>query len=1111
MALYDYANQLRKSRPSQACHPDVVKYTLSSVRKQGSIRSGVCEKLTGFGQTLIRSKILVPSPAGLLHRQRVCARIEQGLDRRLTIVSAPAGYGKTSALVDFATHSAMPVCWYTTDERDRDLSLFIRYLVGAIGERFSGFDSQILRILDSGGAALLREPTAAVGDLVNAMIDLSTEFVLVLDNYESVDGAFGIREFVHRLIEVLPHNCHLMMGSRTLPDVPVTQLVAKRQLVGLTDRDLRFGLQEIRELLRRSNVEVSEAQARAIAANAEGWVTGVLLISDLLRGEARAALGDFEKVASHTYGYLASEVLSRQPPGVRRFLTTSSVLREMSSRLCSEALGIDRPLAHLLETERRNLFVTRFGDDAGSTYRYHNLFRDFLQERLRQDKPTTYVGLHRQAGVWFERNHDVEEAVYHYLAAQAYPEATLLMEQVAMEWFSRGRPETLLRWAGALPEEEKARAPRLSLYQGRVLTDRYDYSGARKALAFAESGFAERDDTARRAKVYNQRATLDLLEGRYAEALAQAQTALGMVGQEEVAERADALRHIGRAYIRLGRFPEGVAELQRSLALFRELGSPYDVVNLLQDLTFAFASQGRLDDAAIHLNEALPVARRLGAPSLLAGVLNNLGMLHYEKGDYREALLLYQEGLTAARRGYSRRHQANLADGMASIYRDLASYPRAESLYEASWRIAHKSRPSQAVQILAARADMCRWQGHHSRALALLQQADRLAEDRSLDIQRKGMLTVATGSVLAESGEVREGLRLLSDGVQFLEQRGARREVARGRLLLAKARLFEGDRLQAVAELRRAVALAEELGSIQYVAVEGQHARQLVELALAEGIPGASAFAQGIRRLQVFRQELTRDGSEPGEETGERLEIYGLGAARVVRSGQPVPGSAWQAAMAKELFFYVLLNGPVERDIVGLVFWPELPTQKVTSNFHSTLYRVRQAVGSDTVAVIDGRYRVDVDYWFDVEEFDSLVERARLLPAHDWQAEELWRRAVQLYGGELLPEVDRAWCVVRREELGDKHLEALVQLGQCHEARGAWESAINQYREALEVDGLREDIHRRIMQIYASVGRRSDAIAQYRICQEILRRELGVEPSEETRTLYQEITGRMAG
>ncbi|MBU0704708.1 MAG: hypothetical protein KKC18_12675, partial [Chloroflexi bacterium] len=406
--------------------------------------------MSGF--TLIRSKLLAPSPAGLLHRPQVCETITRGLECKLTLVSAPAGYGKTSALVDFARHSPTPVCWYTTDERDRDMAVFIAYLAGAIGEQFPGFDKHVQATLDSLSGDLFHDPTSAVGALVNEILEIDTPFAIVMDNYEALDGASNIQTFVHRLIEVLPSNCHLMLGSRALPDVPITRLVAKRQLVGLTVQDLRFSPQEIRDLLQLSQIEASESQAEAIAANSEGWITGVLLLADLLRDEAKAVLLDAEKATAETYNYLAGEVLSLQPPDIQHFLRTSAVLREMSPQLCREVLQIKEPYNLLTEVERRNLFITRFGRGGAATYRYHNLFRDLLHEQLRQHDPTHYAELHLRAAKQFEQDNDVDETVYHYLAAESYPDAIVLMERVAMEWFTRGRVEALLRWAEALPE-----------------------------------------------------------------------------------------------------------------------------------------------------------------------------------------------------------------------------------------------------------------------------------------------------------------------------------------------------------------------------------------------------------------------------------------------------------------------------------------------------------------------------------------------------------------------------------------------------------------------------------------------------------------------------------
>jgi len=809
-----------------------------------------------------------------------------------------------------------------------------------------------------------------------------------------------------------------------LADVPITYLVAKRQLAGLTERDLRFTPQEIQELLQQSDIHVSEPQAEALAASAEGWITGVLLLADRLRGGAREMLLGVERATAGTYDYLAREVLGRQSPDIQHFLCTSAVLQEMSLRLCREVLQLREPRALLAEVMRRNLFVTSFGTGAAATYRYHNLFRDFLHDQLHQRDPTLYAELHRRAANLLERDNDVEEAVYHYLAAGIYPQATALMERVAMEWFTRGRVETILHWAAELPAGTSAQAPRLSLYQSRVLTDRYDYGGARRALSHAEAGFTARGDVAHLAKVHNQRALLGFLAGRYEDTITEAHTALDMLRQNEVLERAQAQRHIGRAYVGLGRLAEGVTQLQDALARFRQVGSPYDIVNLLQDLTLAFTSQGHFDEAAACLNEALVLGQRLGAPTLLAGVLNNLGWLHYARGEYREALTLYEEGLAAAQRGGDPRLQAYILVGMADLYRDVGAFERAAPLYSAGWQTAQEGEPGLAVYILAAQADMARWQGDHARTLALLEQAHQLAQEKGLAFEEHGLLPVAEGITLVEGGEVEAGFRLLTDAIHFLEQRQARRELARAHFLLAKATLLTGDESQALTELRRTMDLAQEIGTQQFAVVEGQYTEELLKLGLATGISGCLEIAERVRRLRTWGAEQARQdvvGREDG--TQSRLEIYALGEGRVVRDGRPLSPSEWQAAMVKELFFYILLNGPLGRDAVGVVFWPDASTKKMTDSFHSTLYRIRRAVGTGAVVGEGGQYRLgDIDYWFDVEEFETLVERARLLPPQDWQAEDLWQRAVALYRGDFLPEVERVWCAPRRERLREMYI-----------------------------------------------------------------------------------------
>jgi two-component SAPR family response regulator len=302
-----------------------------------------------------------------------------------------------------------------------------------------------------------------------------------------------------------------------------------------------------------------------------------------------------------------------------------------------------------------------------------------------------------------------------------------------------------------------------------------------------------------------------------------------------------------------------------------------------------------------------------------------------------------------------------------------------------------------------------------------------------------------------------------------------------------------GRRYQSAGAL--ADALKEAVASEQRHREITVHADELTVVHHVQDLATARASARELARLRVVGEEGT---VEPV------LEIYALGQARVVREGHTV--SRWRMADARELFFYLLLQGPRRRDEIGVDFWPDLDADTVANRHNVALSRLRSAVGTDAVVIEGGQCSLgDVDYWFDVREFDAWVRRARDVSFEDEEALDLWQRAVELYGGDLLPDVGRDWCVTRREELRQMYVEALVGVGRCHEARREFNEAISWYRRALDADELREDVHRRIMQCYVEGGRRAEAVEQYHRCESTLARELGLDPAPETRELYERI------
>jgi DNA-binding SARP family transcriptional activator len=237
------------------------------------------------------------------------------------------------------------------------------------------------------------------------------------------------------------------------------------------------------------------------------------------------------------------------------------------------------------------------------------------------------------------------------------------------------------------------------------------------------------------------------------------------------------------------------------------------------------------------------------------------------------------------------------------------------------------------------------------------------------------------------------------------------------------------------------------------------------------------------------------------------LRITTLGIETIERDGKLVSSSEWRATSARELFLYLLFVGPQTREDLSLAFWPDSGTKQVRSNFHTTLYRARRALGENVIMFQDSYYHInpDLDLQSDAHELKSLSAQARLMPARDARTEDLWQRAVNLYNGEFLSSVDADWVYPMRESFREMYLEALIGLGECARARNDYRQALNIYKQAIHIDPYREDIHRAVMTCYAQKGEKRKILSHLNELQQLLWQELAVKPSSETMTLVRSL------
>ncbi|MBN1250178.1 MAG: tetratricopeptide repeat protein, partial [Anaerolineae bacterium] len=638
--------------------------------------------------TTLITKVLLPRRRDdVLTRQRLLNRLYDMVDYKLALVSAPAGYGKTTLLVDFATDLEHPVCWYALDASDHDPYLFLQRLVMSIRRRFPDFGEATLRAL-AAGSDLSGGAPGVVRILVNDIVaQIPRWFVVVLDDYHALGKSPEVDAIISNFVAYQRDQCLTIIASRTVPNLPlIIPLVARGGVGGIGHDEMRFALEEIQELFAHNyGTNLTPTEASALAEQSEGWITGLLLTAytrfqGVLQSWIRARSSQ-----EPVYDYLAQEVFAGQPAGMQEFLVVTSTLSEMNTRLCKEILGIDGAEEFLESVETRNLFVTRL---EGDWFRYHHLFRDFLQNRLQQQDPKRWAALHQRASAWYEANGQVLSAVGHCLAAAAYDDAARLMTAVARDVYVGGRFTTLMTWREQLPDGILLAHPRLALFLSRAAYKLGDRDIALALTEVAERGYRADGDEEGVCYALLQRCEVWLAQGELREALALSQETLTLIERSGVPVAYEAHRMLGRTYVRLGDLAKGHDHLQKALAAGEHQGRDYDRALIRTSLAQCLGLQGRLDEAVDLHREAVAIWRRLGSDVGLADELNDLGFHLYLQGDCDEAMGCFREALAISHETGLREAEAVALIDLGEMARDVGRVDEAESFLEKGHALA---------------------------------------------------------------------------------------------------------------------------------------------------------------------------------------------------------------------------------------------------------------------------------------------------------------------------------------------------------------------------------------------------------------------------------------
>jgi LuxR family maltose regulon positive regulatory protein len=615
---------------------------------------------------LLRTKLYIPpvrpDPSTglrtrLVSRPRLVERLNEGLHlgRKLTLLSAPAGFGKTTLLSEWLGQLERPCSWLSLDEGDNDLPRFLSYLVAA----FQQADDEI------GQAAghLLETPQlppieALLIELINEVASQPLSFALVLDDYHTITE-LPVHEAVNFLLERQPPQMHLVIASRQDPPLPLSRLRGRGQVTEIRQRDLRFTLEEATRFLNQSmglNLETTEVAS--LGAHTEGWIAGLQMAAIAL--QSRIADGGTDSVrrfvdsfsGRHHFilDYLTDEVLAHQPEPIYRFLLRTSVLDRMCGPLCDALLEVDDQAQHPISNiqssrevleylEHANLFLVPL-DDERKWYRYHRLFAQLLRARLQEAEPDLTPELHLRAATWYDQNALPVKAVHHALAIPDFDLAAEVIERAIFQvtTWSSVTVAMFLEWLEALPDDVVRARPRLQLFASRVfyLTGQRERTGRilQELEASLHDGSASPDAKSLLGSVFADRASYAAVRGDVRQATEFAHRALTYVPEDDVMMRMRVSAVLGLAHFRAGNVSDAGRAFSQAIAAARTAGLGFAAVNLVCSLAEVEIVQGQLGQALQTCGQAMEMAIVDGARTSVAGLAGlELGKILYERND----------------------------------------------------------------------------------------------------------------------------------------------------------------------------------------------------------------------------------------------------------------------------------------------------------------------------------------------------------------------------------------------------------------------------------------------------------------------------------------------
>jgi ATP/maltotriose-dependent transcriptional regulator MalT/DNA-binding SARP family transcriptional activator len=1084
----------------------------------------------------LRTKLLPPRPAPeLLSRARLTDRLLANLSYPLTLVTANAGSGKTTLVADFLRTHKRQFVWYQLDHTDADPSVFLGYLAFGIRQHVPGFGEALFSYLQEATGELAQHPERAVDVFLNEVLErIEQQLILVLDDYHHLGEDTTVHAVLDRLLAYLPDVLHVVIISREMPPLALGRLRTHSPLSNIDRADLLFTDEETQELFRKVfDLELTSEQLAEYRERTHGWITALQLVRQVAHRnvitsrEGQAEVPDLIEVLRQSerdiFDYFAEEVFSDEPEDVRKLLLQVSLLDRIELNACTalyEGSNCSRLLPNLV---RRNVFITVASDQRGEEYRLHPLFQNFLRRRLRSEIGRTGVAAeHQRCATYFIGRFAWEQAVRHLLAAEDFDGAAQVIADRGSAWISSGALGSLASLADSLPQAAAEAHPRALAHRAEVARLRGEYEFAHSMLRRAVTLLHDHEDTEGEADALHSLATLARREGDYQLAFSYLNSAI-VLSEPNSAVRTKCGNTRGLCLVAMGEWTAAEREFRAALQSAEERNDEHYIRLIAHNLGTPAGMRGDFGEALRWLSRMLRKDHQ-GAPMPQEAVAHlNIARCYLYRGDFVASEQHLDKALERCQLFNLVAARAETFETYGNLYRERGEIERAIEYYGRAARAYDEAGVAlNRTELLEERALLSLLVGDLASAQA---QIDRLISVRPPEKDELGFFTASLtrGRIMTARGEYGPACEALGEALAYFHDHGLYYYEAQASMVLAICDLHLGKEPELIERLKRAIDLAARYDyeywlkrqTVSYPQLfSTEEALELLPLDLREQLaatpklplPSLAATPALVSEIEHATTPVTD------------LVVNMLGPVEIVRDPtRSLASDAWPTRRARDIFCFIISrrHHRASKDSIIDTFWGETDFEAVEKNFHPTVSHIRKALNSNQplkqnfLLYRDGDYQLNSEfsYRIDTEDFDRLVnegENARRARQFE-ECIQAYESALRLYRGEFMQGSYEPWVEEQRTYYREQYLRLLEALAGVAQTAADWPKVMQLSQLIIRDDPFREDIHCMVMRAHAAVGNRGAVKDQFETLKKLLKSELGVEPSAETRKLYQSL------